>query len=185
MSRTGQSLMVHARPLVVLVHVLQGSSAVFGFSHVSRSALEFALRQRVGPATHAPGLVEQLTSSFPSAREHVAQLSVQRRHQCAGGAGSACSPPVEPNSGMITRPIWSSRRMMRAMISIHSILVAMRDQTAKRIWRWWLEARISVAPGGSGVQDLDKNDGRDKRATLIRQRGRPSGVALYLPPILH
>lgn len=137
MSRTGQSFKVHDRPLAVFAHALQGSNTVFGLSHISRSAVEFALRQRVGPATHAPGLVEQLTSALAFTREQVVQLSLQRRHQSAGCEGRACGPPAEPNSDVRTRPIWTRRSVMRAMTSIHSVPIALRGRAITCILRWW------------------------------------------------
>jgi hypothetical protein len=126
MSRTWQSFIVLVHPRGVFVLELQRSNTVSGFSHASRSAVEFALRQRVGPVTHTPGFVEQLTSALASAREHTVQLSVQRKHQSTGCAGSACNPPAEPNSEMRTRPIWSRCSLMRAMVLIPVLLVAVR-----------------------------------------------------------
>jgi hypothetical protein len=126
MARTWQSFMVLVHPPGVFVFELQRSNTVFGFSHASRSAVEFALRQRVGPLTHTPGFVEQLASALASAREHTMQLSVQRKHQSAGCAGSACNAPAEPNSEIRTRPIWSRCRLMPFMVLIPILPVAVR-----------------------------------------------------------
>lgn len=148
---------------------------------MSRSIVEFA-RQRVGPAVHVPGLVAQLISALPFAREHVAQLSLQRTHQSAGGEGSACSPPAKPNRDVRTRPIWTRRRVKRAMVSSPSMSVARRGRAITPM-ALVTRAHAFVAPRGTVVQP-PRSASRQWHTSTLPVRTPPRGRYGHPPPAI-